>query len=287
MDNRTAEPPSDSRHNPATPPQQEVGSVESSGPSPEARRASQIGSAGDMTIYHLPQEGSSPAEALPQAAPRKSFAAFAWSGLVVLLVLAIGAAVYLALRPGVTAARPAPILGRTPTPIRTWVPVGLLQPDFEADYGKTREIFENGSYVYLMELSSESSQPEMYSPGTQYYTSRLRDPTQWVLLGNGWCTKDSTILFQNLDHYDCSVTVNGRRIPKADLHYIHYNVPAGQSSDMPDGASCAQFGIFASDWPEGENHVVETFAFDESVNDGWAIYAPGAYVFDYTVLVGP
>ncbi len=230
-------------------------------------------SSGEMEVYRVPAGGFARGPSL-----------LLWGGLLLAVLLAFGAITYFGRNAALQ--RSSASWEATPDP-RNWAPVGYQQPEYEADYAATKSIFDRGAYSTLHQLSSGPAQPDMYSPGTQYFTARLYDESEEIWLENSWCTENESILEQNLKHMSHSIVVNGNAIPYSELHSMRYDIAPGEYAAYPQGMTCMTYGIIASNWPVGRNHVVQTFGFDQRTNDGFDNYEAGEYVYDYTLLVGP
>ncbi len=222
----------------------------------------------DRAVIHLPAPGSP--KLLPWAI---------WGGLALAALIVIAGVVSIS-RPTSRVEIP------TVMPTGTWVPVGSALPVFVTDYGITRGAFDQGDYTPLGDLRLGPAQPEMFSPGTQHYTARLSEGNS-IFLSSGWCAKTESILKENMAHYAFSIVVNGNEIPRDQFFYLPHEVPAGANPDGPEGWACSLYGLFATDWPHGQNHVVHTYTLTQRLNDGYATYEAGSYVMDYTLLVDP
>jgi hypothetical protein len=176
----------------------------------------------------------------------------------------------------------APTLLENPQTPEVAAPRAL--PRFESDPAVTDDLVGQGKALPLLDLADEEFQGEMFKPGTQRYTVKMKPETK-VDLSNGWCASTAAILADNKKHFGGSISVNGYKIPSDELHYFEWDVPRGEDPENPDGVACFSWDIVASDWPLGAHRVIETWVFDQAVDDGSNTYAAGEYVFEYAVTV--
>lgn len=129
----------------------------------------------------------------------------------------------------------------------------------------------------LQDLARERYTEESYEPTTLTFTIALSE-SKTLIWPYGWCAKSQEILEQNFEAIELKFVLNGEEVPEEQFAVLE-----GPSDDL----FCRYIYTALSDWPAGEHHLSITATFTETINDGIADYAPGDYVYDFTVYVKP
>ena len=78
-------------------------------------------------------------------------------------------------------------------------------------------------------------------------------------------------------HISVAIYFNEGKLGEDVVHPLSYTLTNGQH--------CLDFGVLLSEWPAGEYGMRAAVNFDEKINDGFADYDPGDYIYEYKITV--
>jgi hypothetical protein len=156
------------------------------------------------------------------------------------------------------------------------IPMTLL-PKMEKNADAVLEVLNGKDWYPLESLAKEHYTEEDFAkPGTLTFT--VENPNDKpVFFSYGWCAKDDQVLKQNLEHIEVRLYLNNDELGTDVVHNVSFK--------MNDGQSCSDFGVLFSEWPVGEYKLKAVASFDGKINDGFADYEAGDYIFEYNVTV--
>ena len=150
-------------------------------------------------------------------------------------------------------------------------------PYMEKDEDVFLETINGRDWHTLESLAKEKYTEEEYAgPGTLTFTAILPDDKP-VYLSYGWCASDETTLQQNFEHISIGLYFEEEQLGEDVIHITTFSTA--------DGMTCVAFGVLMSDWEPGEYRLKAVATFDEEINDGFADFDAGDYVFEYNVTV--
>jgi len=114
-------------------------------------------------------------------------------------------------------------------------------------------------------------------PGSQNYslTVSSREP---VTIMMGWCTATSTILQENFQHINWSLTVDYQPVEVQKLFLWN---------DQESDRICKTYVGLVRQWTGSQHKIITTMTITQKINDGWNDYLPGDYTDVYSVTVSP
>jgi C-terminal processing protease CtpA/Prc len=152
------------------------------------------------------------------------------------------------------------------------------------------EIVEGGPRVessYAALAALQAGTPELYTlandpytdeehqqPGTFSYAVNMEESTD-VVAGYLWCTDQPEQLVDNWAKIEVTIELNGVELTPDQIDF-----------EEAPAFNCNFLTVRLSDWPDGEHHFVVTTRFTAALNDGYADYPAGTYIYEYTVTVG-
>ena len=155
--------------------------------------------------------------------------------------------------------------------------IQVPEPKMEENVDRVLEVLGGEEWVSLQALAAETYSEEEYArPGTLSFTAHVTNEKP-VYFNYGWCTKDEATLQQNFQHITVAIYFNEGKLGEDVVHPLSYTLTNGQH--------CLDFGILLSEWPAGEYDIRAAVNFDEKINDGFADYDPGDYIYEYKITV--
>jgi hypothetical protein len=155
--------------------------------------------------------------------------------------------------------------------------IQVPEPTMETNTEKVLEVLNGNDWEPLQSLTAERyTEADYAKPGTLTFTAKVTNEKP-VFFSYGWCASDEEILIQNFEHITVRLYLNDGELGSDVVHNISYS--------MSDGKACLDFGILLSGWPAGEYQLKAVAIFDEKLNDGFADYDPGEYIYEYNVTV--
>jgi len=133
----------------------------------------------------------------------------------------------------------------------------------------------SSSYPALAEL--DPNWTDATKPGTQNLTVTVssRQPVTIML---GWCTTTSTILQENFQHINWSLTVDYQPVEVQKLFLWN---------DQESDRICKTYVGLVRQWTGSQHKIITTMTITQKINDGWNDYLPGDYTDVYSVTVSP
>jgi hypothetical protein len=155
--------------------------------------------------------------------------------------------------------------------------IQVPEPKMEENVDTVLEVLSGQDWVSLQSLTAETYTEEEYAqPGTLTFNATVTNEKP-VYFNYGWCTKDEATLQQNFQHITVQIYFNDGKLGEDVVHPLSYTLTNGQY--------CLDFGVLLSDWPAGEYHMRADVNFDERINDGFADYDSGDYIYEYKIMV--
>lgn len=116
---------------------------------------------------------------------------------------------------------------------------------------------------------------DLPAPGERTYTGAAQVGSEY-LLPVYWCTATADLLAQNMENMETVFTVNDEVIPEKAI--LNYNY------DTQTGWKCNYHAVVLGGWVKEMKYTIEikrTLA--QPLSDGQADYAPGEYIYRFTV----
>jgi hypothetical protein len=123
----------------------------------------------------------------------------------------------------------------------------------------------------------ESGFTESESPNTQTRNATVERSKSYNWSAT-WCAKDEATLTKNLNDIAVSFAVGNQQV---DPKLVTRSAPR----NGPNGLRCVDYSVLLSDWTAGQVTLTRTITMRNPVYDGFTIYAPGDYVYQYNVTV--
>ncbi|MBN1304959.1 MAG: DnaJ domain-containing protein [Anaerolineales bacterium] len=166
-------------------------------------------------------------------------------------------------------------------PSTTKTPEVISLPTFEDDQKKTLEILRNDTWFLLYDMAVPPYSYEM-KQGKTSYKIELNGKTP-IYIAFGWCAIDKETLDKNEKNISYSMAINNTPISIDKLHYFVYEIEKGEEPDFPNGLSCFDYGILASNWSDGEYILVIKTTFSIPIFDGYNTYPSGDYIDEFII----
>ena len=150
-------------------------------------------------------------------------------------------------------------------------------PAMEKNIDTVIQVLTGKDWYRLEALAKEQYSTEDFAkPGVLTFT--VENPNDKpVYFSYGWCAKDEGILKQNLGHIGAKLYFNDEQLGNDVVHNL--------SSKLNDGQVCSELGVLLSEWTAGEYKLKAVASFDAKINDGFADYEAGDYIYEYDVTV--